>query len=123
MIRVHVSESLMALGTSVHVVDNFENGAGHVILRLDGNATRWEPFDPNDVTEAPEPTFRLPLDDGGRLHVYSAGLNPAMTTDSLHGLRAGLRQRMLSSPLLDGAQYADDVVKAFRRMWLTWCGS
>ena len=64
MIRVHVSESLMALGTSVHVVDNFENGAGHVILRLDGNATRWEPFDPNDVTEAPEPTFRLPLDVG-----------------------------------------------------------
>ena len=41
----------------------------------------------------------------------------------LAGLRAGLRQRVQSSPLVDGPQYAADVEQAFRRMWLTWCGS
>ena len=41
----------------------------------------------------------------------------------LAGLRAGLRQRMQASPLMDGKQYAADVEDAFRRMWRTWCGS
>jgi predicted O-linked N-acetylglucosamine transferase (SPINDLY family) len=38
-------------------------------------------------------------------------------------LRAGLRQRVQASPLVNGEQYATNVVKAFRRMWLTWCES
>ncbi len=37
-------------------------------------------------------------------------------------LRAGLRERMRSSVLMDGPQYAADVEAAFRRMWTTWCG-
>jgi len=37
-------------------------------------------------------------------------------------LRAGLRERMRSSALMDGPRYAADVEAAFRRMWKTWCG-
>jgi predicted O-linked N-acetylglucosamine transferase (SPINDLY family) len=37
-------------------------------------------------------------------------------------LRAELRQRVRTSPLIDGRQYAADVEAAFRRMWTTWCG-
>jgi predicted O-linked N-acetylglucosamine transferase (SPINDLY family) len=40
----------------------------------------------------------------------------------LAALRAGLRDRMAASPLMDGKQYAADVEAAFRRMWETWCG-
>ena len=47
---------------------------------------------------------------------------PAIRT-RLAALRAGLRQRMQASPLMDGKQYAADVEAAFRRMWQTWCGS
>jgi predicted O-linked N-acetylglucosamine transferase (SPINDLY family) len=38
-------------------------------------------------------------------------------------LRAGLRQRMEASPLMDGKAYAAEVEAAFREMWKTWCGS
>jgi predicted O-linked N-acetylglucosamine transferase (SPINDLY family) len=38
-------------------------------------------------------------------------------------LRAGLRQQMLASPLMDGPRYARDVEAALRTMWRTWCGS
>ncbi len=41
----------------------------------------------------------------------------------LSELRAGLRPRMQSSPLLDARQFAADVEAAFRRMWTTWCGA
>jgi predicted O-linked N-acetylglucosamine transferase (SPINDLY family) len=40
----------------------------------------------------------------------------------LSRLRAGMRPRMESSPLLDGRQYAVDVERAFRWMWQAWCG-
>jgi predicted O-linked N-acetylglucosamine transferase (SPINDLY family) len=39
----------------------------------------------------------------------------------LAALRAGLRRRMQSSPLVDGPGYAADVEAAFRKMWTTWC--
>ncbi len=39
----------------------------------------------------------------------------------LSELRAGLRPRMRTSPLLDGKGYTADVEAAFRRMWTTWC--
>jgi predicted O-linked N-acetylglucosamine transferase (SPINDLY family) len=42
--------------------------------------------------------------------------------DRLSELRAGLRQRVVSSPLVDGRQYAADVEEAFRWMWKSWCG-
>ncbi len=38
-------------------------------------------------------------------------------------LRAGLRQRMQRSPLVDGRQFAADVEAALRGMWKSWCGS
>jgi predicted O-linked N-acetylglucosamine transferase (SPINDLY family) len=37
-------------------------------------------------------------------------------------LRAGLRDRLRASPLMDGRQFAADVDAAFRRMWRVWCG-
>ncbi len=43
--------------------------------------------------------------------------------DRLAALRAGLRERMQSSPLLDGQGYAAAVEAAFRLMWKNWCGS
>jgi predicted O-linked N-acetylglucosamine transferase (SPINDLY family) len=36
-------------------------------------------------------------------------------------LRATLRQRMLSSPLMDASRFARDVEDAYRTMWQTWC--
>jgi predicted O-linked N-acetylglucosamine transferase (SPINDLY family) len=40
---------------------------------------------------------------------------------ALARLRAGLRQRMQSSPLLDGKRYTEVIEAALRRMWRTWC--
>ncbi len=50
-------------------------------------------------------------------------LGLAADRERLAQLRNGLRERMQSSPLMDGKQYAADVEAAFRRMWRTWCGS
>jgi len=38
-------------------------------------------------------------------------------------LRSSLRQRMRSSPLMDGPRFARNVEAAFRRMWRTWSGN
>jgi predicted O-linked N-acetylglucosamine transferase (SPINDLY family) len=38
-------------------------------------------------------------------------------------LRAGVRARMQSSPLLDCKKFTADVESAFRWMWKTWCTS
>lgn len=69
MIRVIVNENLMGLGTTVHVVNTYENGLGNTVLRLDSGSGSclWEPYDPNDLTAAPEPTFRLPAGVGRAL--------------------------------------------------------
>ena len=36
-------------------------------------------------------------------------------------LRAGLRQRMRASPLMDGPAFANSVENAYRLMWRAWC--
>ena len=39
----------------------------------------------------------------------------------LEGIRAGLRRRMLESPLMDGPSFAADMEAAYRQAWRTWC--
>jgi oxazoline/thiazoline synthase len=58
---------------------------------------------------------RLPLDDDGRLHVYSAGLNPAMATDSLQALRAGLRGSSSGKGLSEVQARASALCEALER--------
>jgi predicted O-linked N-acetylglucosamine transferase (SPINDLY family) len=45
----------------------------------------------------------------------------ALDLPCLTELRYSLRQRMLSSPLMDARRFARDVESAFSRMWLKWC--
>lgn len=40
----------------------------------------------------------------------------------LAGIRAGLRQRMLDSLLMDGQSFARDMEAGYRQVWQTWCG-
>jgi protein O-GlcNAc transferase len=40
----------------------------------------------------------------------------------LAALRAGLRQKMQSSPLMDAPAFARDLESAYRQMWIKWCG-
>ena len=39
----------------------------------------------------------------------------------LAALRAGLRERMASSPLCNGPQFADDFLQLLRSVWRKWC--
>ena len=41
----------------------------------------------------------------------------------LADIRAGLRSRMLESPLMDGPTFAADMEAAYRQAWRTWCGT
>ena len=40
---------------------------------------------------------------------------------ALAGLRAGLRERLLASPLCDAPRFARNLEDAFRGMWKKWC--
>ena len=41
----------------------------------------------------------------------------------LANIRAGLRRRMLESPLMDGQSFARDMEAAYRQAWRTWCAT
>lgn len=45
----------------------------------------------------------------------------ARDTSRLSSLRSELRQKMESSPLMDGAGFARDIEAAYRTMWHAWC--
>jgi protein O-GlcNAc transferase len=45
----------------------------------------------------------------------------ATNLGKLAKLRAGLRERMLASPLTDGPGFAREMEGAYREMWKTWC--
>jgi predicted O-linked N-acetylglucosamine transferase (SPINDLY family) len=39
----------------------------------------------------------------------------------LSGLRAGMRDRMSASPLMDVARFTRDLEEGYRTMWRNWC--
>jgi predicted O-linked N-acetylglucosamine transferase (SPINDLY family) len=45
----------------------------------------------------------------------------AANPSRVDALRAGLREQMRSSPLMDAPRFAAEVEAAYRKMWLTWC--
>jgi protein O-GlcNAc transferase len=51
------------------------------------------------------------------------GARKASDLDTLDALRAGLRQRMLASPLFDAPRFARNLEAAMRGMWQVWCAS
>lgn len=59
--------------------------------------------------------------DNGEYAAIAARL--AGDAEYLAGLRAGLRQRMMTSPLRDEVGLARDLETAYRAMWYTWCAS
>lgn len=45
----------------------------------------------------------------------------AQDTDRLASLRAGMRERMIQSPLRNAPQFTRDLETLLRRMWVAWC--
>jgi len=46
----------------------------------------------------------------------------AADTPRLNALRAGLRERLRASPLMDAARFTRNLEAAYREIWKTWCG-
>jgi protein O-GlcNAc transferase len=51
------------------------------------------------------------------------GTRLACNTPRLAAMRAGLRERMRHSPLVDSAQFTRNLEKAYRDMWRAWCAA
>jgi predicted O-linked N-acetylglucosamine transferase (SPINDLY family) len=50
-------------------------------------------------------------------------INLAADVDRLGEIRAGLRERMNRSPLMDAAAFARDFQAVYRQLWQTWCSA
>jgi predicted O-linked N-acetylglucosamine transferase (SPINDLY family) len=50
-------------------------------------------------------------------------LDLAKNPQRLEQLRAGLRERMKASPLMDAKRFTADIEAAYRQMWKTWCAA
>jgi protein O-GlcNAc transferase len=70
-------------------------------------------------TLAPIGLDRLVVDTEDRYVAVARELAGDLT--GLAALRAGLRQRVASSPLVDAERYARSIEAAFRRAWQDWC--
>lgn len=53
----------------------------------------------------------------------SIAVNLAGDLPRLSTLRAGLRQRLLASPLSNAPQFTQDLESAYRQMWAAWCSA
>lgn len=60
--------------------------------------------------------------DGTEQYVQMA-IALAGDAQRLAALKAGLRDRMLNSPLMDARRFAGDIEAAYRGMWRSWCQS
>jgi len=47
----------------------------------------------------------------------------ARNAEALEKIRMSLRDRMMSSSLLDAVRFADELERGYREMWRQWCGS
>lgn len=47
----------------------------------------------------------------------------ALDMPRLKNMRAGLRERSLASPLMDGRRFTHHIEHAYRAMWQRWCES
>ena len=90
--------------------------------------TVWRPmYEPNEADTLNPPSDPwVCANNEPKRELYS---DPAKDTDrvrtgdALARVRAGLRARLASSPLLDAPAFARDVEAAFRDMWRQWCAS
>ena len=58
------------------------------------------------------------------LHEFSAtAVDLCANLEQLQSLRAGLRQRMIESPLMNAERIARNMENAYRQMWRNWCAS
>jgi hypothetical protein len=54
------------------------------------------------------------------VHIAECVMN--FTRTRLRDIRAGMRQRLKHSPLLDGITYTRNLEAAYRNVWTKWCG-
>ena len=92
-----------------------------VAIRRDPEATLFHAY--NDGFYAIVYFSAVPRGRPGMPKTVSTATALANNLPKLAELRAGLRQRMSRSPLMDSMRFAADIEQAFRLMWTNWCRS